>query len=116
MADAEARKQMMEAALLLQKEFKNPEPDPFRKKKGLNAASRNRAVPKHPVAPSIPVLANRAPAKIPGLTPSGRTPNPFIGKTMKAVFDFMKRLELNLYDRSDRALRKYCESPYAVGH
>ncbi|KAG7137099.1 hypothetical protein HYQ45_005474 [Verticillium longisporum] len=82
MADAEARKQMMEAALLLQKEFKNPEPDPFRKKKGLNAASRNRAVPKHPVAPSIPVLANRAPAKIPGLTPSGRTPNPFIDPTV----------------------------------
>ncbi|CRK29646.1 hypothetical protein HYQ45_008071 [Verticillium longisporum] len=82
MADAEARKQMMEAALLLQKEFKNPEPDPFRRKKGPNAASRNRAVPKHPMAPSIPVLANRAPAKIPGLTPSGRTPNHFIAPTV----------------------------------
>ncbi|EEY22716.1 hypothetical protein VDBG_08826 [Verticillium alfalfae VaMs.102] len=59
-----------------------PRTRPFRRKKGFNAASRNRTVPKHPVVPSIPALANRAPAKIPGLTPSGRTPNHFITPTV----------------------------------
>ncbi|KAM0274991.1 hypothetical protein ACHAQH_007681 [Verticillium albo-atrum] len=84
MADAEARKKMMEAALLLQNEFKNPEPDPFRKKKGPKA-SKGRAArqqPFTPPMPTMPTIPNRAPARVPGLARPERAPHHTTAATM----------------------------------
>ncbi|KAM0334257.1 hypothetical protein ACHAQA_001279 [Verticillium albo-atrum] len=85
MADAEARKKMMEDALQLQSEFKNPDPDPFRKNRGSKSSKGPKGRTANPHQPTMPTLANRAPVRVPGLASSGRNANHLMDVAAQSV-------------------------------